>query len=360
MPSIIQTVQNIYTYIISISGIIALAALIWAGILYLTSTGKPEKLEKAKKQILACFFGIIILFASYLILRTINPELVKLQLPRLKEIIFHPLQAPPSETLVPEFLGKVREMADKIKEEVIPGVENSSQKIKELTENCKCENTQSLCLCTGGDEKAKCEPNRCYAGPGFQPCPDEKEIKENQQNIIAWRDEILYYRNRALEEIKDLEDERKKVLDEKIVYYTKIEIIEEDEEVKQFFRDERKKVTEEKNLKKDLATKLKELADKIKEIEPFISEIGILPDKCLYDEGVYGVNNKCNAHCKGECHDYKNGCQPDKCSGGNPCPVGEINDQFLIIQNIRPSIDQIGQEILNIIEEIIKLKTITI
>ncbi|GAH97356.1 unnamed protein product, partial [marine sediment metagenome] len=32
------------------------------------------------------------------------------------------------------------------------------------------------------------------------------EIKENQKRIIAWKDEILYYKSRALSEIEDLRD----------------------------------------------------------------------------------------------------------------------------------------------------------
>jgi len=351
----IQIIQNIYTYIISISGIIGLVALTWGGVLYLTSAGKPEKLDQAKKQIFSALLGIIILLSSYIILKTINPELVELQLPRLKDIIFSPLDLPPPETKVPKLLSKIREIADQLKENIVPGIENSSQKIKESTDKCNCENTQSLCFCAGGSESSECKARGCYAGPGFQPCPGEKEIKENQQNIIAWKDEILYYRNRAVAEEDDLNDEIKKVLDEKILYYIKNEQIEEDEKVKQYLKDERQKVTDEKNLKKDLGAKLKELADLIEKISAPILVIGPLPDQCLIN-----VETKCTASCKGKCHDYKQGCQPDKCSGGNPCPIDEIKKQYDEIQNLKPSIIQSCDEIINIIDKIIKFKTITI
>lgn len=364
MLSLTESFNSLYIYVISIAGVIALVALIIGGILYLTSAGEPEKLSKARKQILAAFLGIIILLSSYLILRTINPELVSFEMPRLEKIISHPLNAPPSETKVPKLLGKVEEIAEKIKEIIIPGIELSSQKIKDLTDNCDCAATQSLCACTGGEESDRCQPQGCYAGPGFQPCPNQLEIKENQKRVIAWKDEILYYRNRALAEREDLLEEIKKVLDEQIVYYQKNIIIEEDEKIIEYFKQEKEKITIEKNLKKNLAAKLKELAELIKQIEPFMSEIGALPDKCLYDEGVYGVNNKCQASCKqGKeygCHDVKQGCQPGECSGGNPCPVGEINDQLLLIQGLRPQIINKSDEILNIIDEIIKHKTITI
>ena len=355
-----EYVKYIFNLLIWISGIVALMSLIIGGIFYLTSAGEPEKLSKAKKQILAAFFGIVILLSSYLILTTINPDLVSLEMSTLEEIVFHPLDTPASETKVPKLLGGIEEIAEKIKEIIIPGIELSSRKIKDLTDNCDCAGTQSLCACTGGDESDSCQPQGCYAGPGFQPCPNQSEIKENQKRIIAWKDEILYYRNRALAEEKDLFDETSKVLAEEIRYYQDNIAIETDEKIIEYFNEQIAELQKEKELKEDLTAKLKELADKIKQIEPFMSEIGALPDKCLYDEGVYGVNNKCQASCKGKCHDYKDGCEPGECSGGNPCPVGEINDQLLLIQGLQPKIIDKSDEILNIIDEIIKHKTITI
>jgi len=355
MPTITDAFQNLYIYLISISGAVALIALIAGGIIYLTSAGDPEKLSRAKKQIFAALLGIVILLSSYLILRTINPELVTIELPQLKPITISPSDLPPGQTRSPILFDKVKLIVDEVKK-ASQYIENSAQEIERLTADCDCENTQPLCVCSGGGKSDACEPRGCYAGPGFQPCPDDIEIKNQQQMIIAWKEEILYYKNRALEEVRDLEDEIKKVLDEKIVYYTRKEMTEEDEEVKQFFRDERKKVTEEKNLKKDLADKLKkELAVLIEKMAEPTQKIGDLPDQCLIN-----VKDKCQASCKGGCHDIKEGCQPVNCAGGNPCPVNEIQNQIDPIKNTRSSIDQIGQEILNIIEEIIKLKTITI
>jgi len=337
MLSITDAFQNLYTYIISIAGVIALAALIIGGILYLTSAGDPEKLSKAKKQILAAFFGIIILLSSSLILRTINPELVSFEMPELEEIVFHPLDKPAPETKIPQLLDNVKEAT---------------------TDKCDCKNTQPLCVCTGGDEDAKCEPRQNYVGPGSNPCIDFKEIKNQQKIIVAWKDEILYYRNRNIAEEEDLKEEIEKVLNEQIRYYTESKAVETDEKIIEYFEDEITKLEKEKQLKQSLAVQLERLAKLIEEAAISASEIGILPDKCLYDK-VFGVNNKCNAYCEGDCHDIKTGCEPLKSDGGNPCPAGEINDQLLTIQQIRPLIISASDQILNIIQEIIKLKTIT-
>ncbi len=65
-----------------ISGIIALGVLIWAGFLYLTSAGNMDQVEEAKRKIVAGLLGLIIILSSYLILFTINPDLVEWTLGR--------------------------------------------------------------------------------------------------------------------------------------------------------------------------------------------------------------------------------------------------------------------------------------
>lgn len=77
-------------YIVSLAmwaaGIIALLALIYGGILYLMSSGKPEQMVNAKSQILGAFLGVLIIFSIYFILQTINPDLKNLTVPELDRI----------------------------------------------------------------------------------------------------------------------------------------------------------------------------------------------------------------------------------------------------------------------------------
>jgi len=80
-------VKYIFNFAIWISGFIALGVLIYAGFIYFTSTGNPEKIKDAKERILYAFFGLIILFGSYLILVTINPALITFRL--------EPIELPP-------------------------------------------------------------------------------------------------------------------------------------------------------------------------------------------------------------------------------------------------------------------------
>ncbi len=85
-PSLPSYVRYIYYFALGVSGFIALGVLTFAGFQYLTSAGMPEKMKQAKDRIKAAFLGLIILFGSILIIRTINTEtgtLIKIAAPRI-------------------------------------------------------------------------------------------------------------------------------------------------------------------------------------------------------------------------------------------------------------------------------------
>jgi len=68
--------KYVFTLAVIIGGLIVFGALIYGGIRYLTSAGDPTKMKDGQDQIMAGFLGLIILLSSYLILNTINPQLV--------------------------------------------------------------------------------------------------------------------------------------------------------------------------------------------------------------------------------------------------------------------------------------------
>ena len=78
---VVEYVRYIFNLIIVLCGVIAFGVLVLAGVRYLTSTDQPATLQSAKKEILAAFLGLFILLVSWLILFTINPQLVSIQLP---------------------------------------------------------------------------------------------------------------------------------------------------------------------------------------------------------------------------------------------------------------------------------------
>ena len=73
-------IKYLFNLGLAISGIIALAVIFWAGFIYLTSIDNPERKKEAGRRVIAGLLGLIILLAAYVILTTINPQLVILSI----------------------------------------------------------------------------------------------------------------------------------------------------------------------------------------------------------------------------------------------------------------------------------------
>src|SRR3989344_4679686 len=72
-------VYNFYIWSMSIGGLLALSIIIYGGVLYSASGGNPGRMGEAKKWIASALFGLALLFSSFLILNTINPDLTNLK-----------------------------------------------------------------------------------------------------------------------------------------------------------------------------------------------------------------------------------------------------------------------------------------
>lgn len=210
------------------------------------------------------------------------------------------------------------------------------------------------------DYDGDCEAVYCYAARNTQPCPDDAEIKENQKRIVDLRDVILYYRNRALAEDKDLKEDIEKVINVKLKWFedkiaAEKKVLEqcENEACRKFqqaiiesLEKDKKELEREKDYKQALRVKLDELARAIKKIEEPTIKLAALPDQCLAN-----VKEQCSGSCKGGCHDEKE-CAPDGCSGDNPCPMSEIEDKVSEINSINDDIRKIADEIIDLVSKI--------
>lgn len=67
---------GIFTWAVSIGGLLALGMIIYSGILYILSAGKTSLRKDALEHIVDAVVGLIILLSSYLILNTINPAIL--------------------------------------------------------------------------------------------------------------------------------------------------------------------------------------------------------------------------------------------------------------------------------------------
>jgi len=79
--TLLDLTEYIYRWSILLGGLFAFLSLIAAGFKYLSSVGNPEKVKEARNRIIAAIGGLVLLLSSYLILSTLNPELVKLTPP---------------------------------------------------------------------------------------------------------------------------------------------------------------------------------------------------------------------------------------------------------------------------------------
>ncbi|MDP2944698.1 MAG: pilin [bacterium] len=69
-------IQAFYDYGMAAAGILAAIVLMAGGVLWLTSGGDSGKVGQAKELIIGSVVGVIILFSSWIILNTVNPELL--------------------------------------------------------------------------------------------------------------------------------------------------------------------------------------------------------------------------------------------------------------------------------------------
>ena len=77
--------RYIFVFAIGISGFIIFGVMIVAGFRYFTSSGNPAVINDAKDQIFSAFIGVIVLLSSYILLRTINPQLVIMDMPSFQD-----------------------------------------------------------------------------------------------------------------------------------------------------------------------------------------------------------------------------------------------------------------------------------
>ncbi|MBU3934877.1 hypothetical protein KKC00_02880 [Patescibacteria group bacterium] len=89
VPTTLETglpgyVKYVFTFSVALIGLVIFGVLIYNGILYLTSAGNPGKMTEARKGIFCGFLGGLILLSSHLIFNTINPQLMIMELPKIK------------------------------------------------------------------------------------------------------------------------------------------------------------------------------------------------------------------------------------------------------------------------------------
>jgi len=71
----IQTfIQSVIQVLVTLAGLVSAGFFVWGGIGYITSSGDPEKLDRAKKTIVYSAIGLVIVLGAF-VLSTIVTQL---------------------------------------------------------------------------------------------------------------------------------------------------------------------------------------------------------------------------------------------------------------------------------------------
>jgi len=74
-----EYIKQIYKYAIGVVAIIAVVVMMIGGVLWITASGNPSQVGSAQQYISGALTGLVLVMSSYVILRTINPDLVNLK-----------------------------------------------------------------------------------------------------------------------------------------------------------------------------------------------------------------------------------------------------------------------------------------
>ena len=86
--------SNLFIILIGVAGVLAVVMIIIGGVMYMTAEASGTKTD-AKKKITNAIFGLILALSSYLLLNTIDSDLVK------GELSLKPVPAPPATPITP-------------------------------------------------------------------------------------------------------------------------------------------------------------------------------------------------------------------------------------------------------------------
>lgn len=81
-------IKYLFIFGLSLISILALTYMIIGGVMYILAAGNSSLVAEAKDTIFQALLGVAVLLVAYLLLRTINPDLVNLRNPDLKPIQF--------------------------------------------------------------------------------------------------------------------------------------------------------------------------------------------------------------------------------------------------------------------------------
>lgn len=187
--SLPEYIKYIFNISIALAGLIVFGVLVYAGFRYLTSAGNIAAMQDAKERIGGAGLGLLVILGSYLILTTINPQLIFFDLPGLQGItipsgpgsnekekdILHYTEIPLDGLIADLFSERRIASTTKVLDETKKSAEkvrDISKELKNLTDSTGCGLTSPACA--GG-----CDGGVCLG----DPCPNKSSIKAKRSEI---------------------------------------------------------------------------------------------------------------------------------------------------------------------------------
>jgi hypothetical protein len=75
-----EFIKYLYEWGIALGGVATFVAFVIAGFQYIISVGNPQMMKDSMDRVKSAIFGLILLLSSFVLLKTINPELTKFKL----------------------------------------------------------------------------------------------------------------------------------------------------------------------------------------------------------------------------------------------------------------------------------------
>ncbi|MEO8065636.1 MAG: pilin [Candidatus Doudnabacteria bacterium] len=96
-----RCINQIYVWALGLSALLAMMMFVIGGYYYMTASGNAEQTSKGVEMIWSAVIGMGLLFGAYLLLNTINPDLVKFNVDSLNGLNQTPGTTVPSGTTPP-------------------------------------------------------------------------------------------------------------------------------------------------------------------------------------------------------------------------------------------------------------------
>lgn len=159
--SLAEYIRTIYRFALGLSGLLVFIMIVWGGIQYTISAGNTTATGDARDRIFQAILGMGLLFLSYIILNTINPDLISLREPNVGDV-FLPNIPPATSSQSYDTSEETKLAGERVN--TLTDINNTSDEIQtmkdELSTETDSDRQQELQQVINGLEKQKLEQQK--------------------------------------------------------------------------------------------------------------------------------------------------------------------------------------------------------